>query len=121
MSDERDDEGSDTYVHEPGAVGGATDQSGREPGGEDTARQPRNTPTQAEPVEEFDWRGWVLVGAVVVAFLVVPGMLYVLPTVRGAVADLGLGLRHTYLVLPLVPALVLGAVAVWAAVRARAR
>ena len=94
----------DGYVHDPGTVGD----------------QPRNTPTQAQPAEEFDWRGWLLVAAVVVTFLVVPGLLYVLPAVRGAVAALGLGLRNTYLILPLVPALGLGAVAVWAAIRARA-
>ena len=69
--------------------------------------------------DEFDWRGWVLVGVVVVAFLVVPTALLYLPQAQGVVASLGLTLRDAYLVLPLVPAFLLGATAVWAAVRSR--
>jgi hypothetical protein len=38
---------------------------------------------------------------------------------RSAVASVGLSLRDTYLVLPLLPAFLLGAVAVWSAVRSR--
>jgi hypothetical protein len=109
----------DGYVHEPGAGDG----SGADSTGDGAARvddaQPRNAPEPGDA--EFDWRGWLLVAAVVVAFLVVPGALYLLPTIQGAVADLGLGLRHTYLVLPLVPAFLLGAIAVWSAVRSRSR
>jgi hypothetical protein len=109
----------DGYVHEPGAEG----ESGADPAGDGAARvddaQPRNTPDPSDA--EFDWRGWLLVAAVVLAFLVVPGVLYLLPTVQSAVADLGLGLRHTYLVLPLVPAFLLGVIAVWSAVRSRSR
>jgi hypothetical protein len=70
--------------------------------------------------EAFGWRGWVLVGVVVVAFLVVPAAILFLPQARGFVAALGLTLRDAYLVLPLVPAFLLGATAVWAAVRSRA-
>nr|WP_245681147.1 hypothetical protein [Halorientalis regularis] len=69
--------------------------------------------------EEFDWRGWLLVAAIVVAFLIVPGALYLLPAARGSVAALGWGWRNTYLALPLIPALVLGALAVWSAVSSR--
>ncbi|WP_226023140.1 hypothetical protein [Halomicrobium salinisoli] len=68
---------------------------------------------------EFDWRGWVLVATVVVAFLVIPVSLVALPTAQSFVESLGLSLRDAYLVLPLVPAFALGAVAVWSAVRAR--
>ncbi|MFB6142682.1 MAG: hypothetical protein ABEJ30_04995 [Halorientalis sp.] len=81
---------------------------------------PRNDPAVDHAGSDFDWRGWVLVGVVVLAFLVAPGLLYLLPTVRGAVEALGLGFRNTYLVVPLVPALLLGVVAVWSAVRSRA-
>lgn len=113
------EDGDDGYVHEPGAAG----DRGEDPTGDPSPRtddaQPRNTPDPSGT--EFDWRGWLLVAAVVVSFLVVPGALYLLPTVQGAVADLGLGLRHTYLVLPLVPAFLLGAIAVWSAVRSRSR
>jgi hypothetical protein len=77
-------------------------------------------PHQAPPTEDgFDWRGWLLVVVVVVAFLVVPTAILFLPRAQGLVASLGLSLRDTYLVLPLVPAFLLGAVAVWAAVRSR--
>jgi len=69
--------------------------------------------------DEFDWRGWVLVGVVVVAFLVVPTAILYLPQARDLVASFGLTLRDAYLVLPLVPAFLLGATAVWAAIRSR--
>lgn len=66
---------------------------------------------------EFGWRGWVLVGFVVVAFFVVPGALYALAYAREFVTSFGLGWRQAYLVFPLVPALILGALAVWATTR----
>ena len=69
--------------------------------------------------DEFGWRGWVLVGVIAVAFLVVPALILFLPQARDVVASLGLTLRDAYLVLPLVPAFLLGATAVWAAVRSR--
>lgn len=74
----------------------------------------------ADAGPEFDWRGWLLVAVVAVSFLVVPGAILVLPQARGFVGTLGLGLRDAYLVLPLVPAFLLGAVAVWSALRSRA-
>ncbi|WP_299265775.1 hypothetical protein [Halorientalis sp.] len=105
----------DSYVHEPGAVEGSDGDT--DDGVESAEVYPRNTVGDVD--EEFDWHGWLLVAAVVVAFLVVPGALYLLPAARGSVAALGLGWRNTYLVLPLVPALVLGALAVWSAVQSR--
>lgn len=76
-------------------------------------------PRQAAGGEEFGGHGWLLVGTVLVAFLVVPTAILLLPAARGVVASLGLTLRAAYLVLPLVPAFLLGAVAVWSALRAR--
>lgn len=61
---------------------------------------------------EFDWRGWLLVGVVLAAFLVVPALITLRPVRAG-------GFRTTYLLLPLVPAFALGATAVWVAVRSR--
>jgi hypothetical protein len=110
------DDGDDGYVHEPGGDDAGPPDRGTPTDGTG-ARQPRNTPDPEGA--EFDWGGWLLVAAVVFAFLVVPGALYLLPTVQDAVASLGLGLRHTYLVLPLLPAFLLGAIAVWSAVRSR--
>lgn len=71
------------------------------------------------PAKEFDWRGWLLVGVIVVAFVVVPLAILYLQRAQTFVESLGLGLRDAYLVLPLLPALLLGATAVWVAVRSR--
>lgn len=67
----------------------------------------------------FDWRGWALVGAIVVSFLLLPAVVLFLPAARGQIQSLGLTFRDAYLVLPLVPAVLLGAIAVWSAMRAR--
>jgi hypothetical protein len=75
--------------------------------------------TGADATESLGWRGWVLVAAVVVAFLVVPWTIVLLPRAQGFLASLGLGLRDAYLVLPMVPAVVLAVLAVWAAVASR--
>ncbi|MFO7927232.1 MAG: hypothetical protein ACQET5_01340 [Halobacteriota archaeon] len=62
----------------------------------------------------FDWRGWSLVGAIFVAFLLVPGLIYLYPH---APSNVGLSFWDTYLVLPMIPAIVLGLLAVWATTR----
>ncbi len=66
---------------------------------------------------EFGWRGWVLVAAMVVAFVVVPAVLYFLPRASGLAGSVGLSLRDAYLVLPLVPAVLVAVLAVWATTR----
>lgn len=76
-------------------------------------------PRKLDADEQFGWRGWVLVGVLVVAFLVVPWTLILLPSARGSLGLLGLTWRDTYLVVPLIPALVLGLVGVWTALRSR--
>lgn len=83
--------------------------------------RPSGEPPDAGAERTFDWRGWVLVGTLVFAFLVVPVALLALPAARDFVGSLGLTWWDAYLVLPLVPALLLGVVAVWSAVRSRAR
>ncbi len=91
-------------------------------GTDDTyVHQPRSSPPrQARPTDnDFDWRGWLLVGVVVFSFLVVPTAILYLPQAQSLIASLGLTMRDAYLVLPLLPAFLLGAVAVWAAVRTR--
>lgn len=108
--DDRPDGGED---EQPARDGGTREASGyvHRPSGE--------PPRQAETSDDFGWRGWVLVGMVVVAFLVVPGAILALPAAQGVVASLGLTLRAAYLTLPLVPAFLLAAIAVWSALRAR--
>lgn len=59
---------------------------------------------------EFDWRGWILVGVLFVAFVVAPLTIYFVPP----------GAEHYFtvlIVMPLVPALLLAIVAVWATTR----
>ncbi len=99
MSDDAPDDASDDggYVHRPSG----------EP------------PRQADTSEEFGREGWVLVGMIILGFLVVPIAILVLPAAQGVVRSLGLTLRAAYLALPLVPAFLLGAVAVWSALRSR--
>jgi len=83
---------------------------------------PGHTPvTKHKPPEQetFDWRGWLLVGAVVLSFLVVPAVVLFLPQLHGVLSSAGLSLTQTYLVFPMIPALLLGGIAVWAAVRSR--
>jgi hypothetical protein len=102
----------DTYTHRPGSVG---DERQRDDGdrGRDDRYGEESDVHPAAPVErgreEWDWRGWVLVGVVVLCFLVIPATILVLPPVRP--------FKFAYLVLPMIPAILLGATAVWSAQR----
>ncbi|MFB6117855.1 hypothetical protein [Halosegnis sp.] len=66
---------------------------------------------------EFGWRGWLLVAWLFISLLVVPSVLFYLPRAGAFTASLGLGYRDAFLVLPLLPALGLGLLAVWATTR----
>jgi hypothetical protein len=68
---------------------------------------------------EFGRDGWILVGLLVVAFFLIPGLIIALPGAREEPLVIGLTFRDAYLVLPLVPAFVLALVAVWVAIRSR--
>ena len=93
---------------------GTDGTDGMTDGGE--AHPPRYHPP---PQERFDWRGWTLVAVVVVSFLVVPAAILYLPHVQGLVAAVGLSWYQAYIVLPMIPAILLGATAIWAAVGSR--
>ncbi|PSP63730.1 hypothetical protein BRC79_11055 [Halobacteriales archaeon QH_8_67_27] len=69
--------------------------------------------------KEFGLRGWGLVLALVLAFLVIPWTIIALPSAQNFIESLPLGWRDAYLVLPFVPALFLGAIGVWTAVANR--
>lgn len=56
-----------------------------------------------------DWREWLLVGVIVLSFVVIPGLVLLNPP--------ALPFRVAYLLLPLIPAVLLGATAVWVALR----
>lgn len=102
------DGGDGGYVHDPSAFDAdgepaePADRHGEKPRGED---------------REFGIRGWILVGWVVFALVLVPAYLFFFPRAGETVQLFGLGFRDTYLFVPLLPALVLGALAVWATTR----
>jgi hypothetical protein len=87
---------SEEYDHDPDRFPLADDAEGSEQTGADPAPDDGGLGT----------RGWVLVGAVLVSFFVVPlSILFRPPSVPFEVA---------FLVLPLLPGFLLGAAAVWA-------
>jgi hypothetical protein len=84
------------YVHVPGEEGA---------GGNDTAE------SESEPeADGFGRKGWVLTAVLFTCVLVIPGIIYVYPYAAGA---FGFSFFATYLALPLVPAVLLGLIAVW--------
>lgn len=122
----------DTYRFDPaehrenGAEGESTDgaSAAGDRASEENPQSDLEPPGAAGPdgrprgeAREFGWRGWVLVGMLFVALVVVPVLLYFVPRAQGLAASLGLGYRDAFLVLPLLPALVLAALAVWATTR----
>lgn len=86
------------YVHRPDEWDGDDRATGDRPGDGDPEG------------EGLGRAGWVLVCIVVFAFLVVPGVIYLYPVSPMA---LGFDFFAAMLVLPFVPALLLGATAVW--------
>ena len=78
-------------------------------------------PQQAETSDEFGREGWALVAMIALGFLVIPLAILFLPAAQGVVQSFGLTLRAAYLTLPLIPAFLLGAIAVWSALRSRSR
>ncbi|MEF8813911.1 MAG: hypothetical protein V5A55_08835 [Halovenus sp.] len=117
------DGGGQSSPNADGSTDSATDTPGAEPAPTAaSATVPGNTAlTKHKPPEQeaFDWRGWLLVGVVVLAFLVVPAIVLFLPQLHGVLSYAGLSLTQTYLIFPMIPALLLGGIAVWAAVRSR--
>jgi len=87
---------SEEYVHRPGRA--SEDGSNADHASDDP------------DADGFGRRGWLLVAAVILATLVIPGVVYLRPSTP---ADAGLSFFAAMLVLPLVPALLLGLTAVW--------
>jgi cytochrome b subunit of formate dehydrogenase len=94
VSSETDTDGTTDggYVHVPEGDGGET------PAGE----KPN--------ADGFGRKGWALTAVLFTCVLVIPGIIYLYPYVAGW---FGLPFFATYLALPLVPAVLLGLVAVW--------
>lgn len=119
--------GSDRDVHSPRdgstADGGAerrrTDATGGSDAGDGTDAPAATIGAPEDAGEDaFGSRGWVLVGVVLVSLVLVPGAIYAYPA---APADAGLPFLVAMLVLPLVPAVLLGAAAVWSMTAAAGR
>lgn len=91
MSSETEAGGSETgYVHRPDGDEDASDAS--------------------TSTGNFGQQGWALVVIVVLSFLVVPGVIYVFPSIP---ASFGIPYIAAFLALPMIPALLLGLTAVW--------
>jgi uncharacterized protein YqhQ len=95
-----------------------TDEEGERTDGGYTYRPGVDDPyireQQIEPGErEFDRRGWVLVATILLAFVVAPLVIYLLPHLMAE----NFSYLMALIVIPLVPAVLLGVVAVWATVR----
>ena len=91
------------YVHDPSAF----DEDGTRT---DAADESTSESSHPEAVDrEFDWRGWVVVAMIVVAFIVAPVAITLRPP--------GVGYRFALLILPLAPAVLLALAAVWGTTR----
>ena len=104
---------SEGYVHRPGVVEGEGSTDEDDDASEGTMRGASAGPSADGPGaadDGFGRRGWLLVAAVVFGFLVVPGIIYLRPATP---AEAGLPYLASMLVLPLLPAVLLGLVAVW--------
>jgi hypothetical protein len=103
---------------EPVVVAGdptaGTDRDDRPPPDGSTPARPGVAGETVPVGRSFDWRGWLLVGAIAVCFLVIPGVILAYPYVG---RQLGVPFYHTYLALPMIPAVVLAVLAVWATTR----
>ena len=97
-ADDNADEGTDGgYVHVPDE-GDESDAVGR-------------TGSESAPeADGFGRTGWALTAVLFTCVLVIPGIIYAYPYVPGV---FGFSFFSTYLALPLVPAVLLGLVAVW--------
>jgi hypothetical protein len=107
-----DDEDATASVEAVGAEGRSTPDAAPPGASADGASLPGPEPTG------FGDRGWVLVATVVLAFLVIPGIIYLRPALPG---EAGVPFIVAMLILPLVPAVLLGLTAVWSMRESRRR
>ncbi|WP_254535408.1 hypothetical protein [Halomarina litorea] len=116
-------EGSEGYVHDPERFRRREkSDSDRDSDGPRTTRAYVHDDAARDTANnEFGARGWGLVAALLVAFVAVPATILYIPYSGDVIASLGLTYRDAYLVLPLLPALGLGALAVWVAVGSLSR
>ncbi|RRJ30512.1 hypothetical protein [Halocatena pleomorpha] len=103
---------NDSYVHDPESFREQTDHD--EP--DRTTKAYFDSPEDGRSDQTFGRHGWLLVGTLAIAFVVAPATILYLPHADSVITPLGLSFRDAYLVVPLIPALALGTVAVWTAV-----
>jgi len=119
VSSEPDADGG--YVHTPGGEADEASEADEATGARtdaapaDGAASPSVAGESAEPAsppeaEGFGRKGWALTAVLFWCVLVIPGVIYAYPYAAGA---FGVTFFATYLALPLVPAALLGLVAVW--------
>ncbi|RQG88786.1 hypothetical protein EA462_10285 [Natrarchaeobius halalkaliphilus] len=95
------------YVHDPSAF---SDGERRDGSAESDDSEWTDEPIHPDSADrEFDWRGWILVGVIVFAFIVSPVAILLWPP--------DVGYLFALLILPLVPAVLLAVTAVWATTR----
>ncbi len=115
MSAETDPDGK--AVHTPDA-GESVTAEGDGATATDGATTTDGASETGEPAADgFGRRGWALTAALFTCVLVIPGIIYVYPYAAGS---FGLTFFGTYLVLPLIPAVLLGLIAVWSMTAATA-
>jgi hypothetical protein len=112
-SEDRTDGG---YVHTPGALDDESGADGDDPGegvaveADAATDGPEGIPPDEPEAVGFGRQGWLLVGVVVLTFLVIPVVVYRYPAAAGANSvPFLVGL----IVLPMLPAVLLGLTAVW--------
>lgn len=110
-NDNTDSDSNAGYVHDPEKFSEGEENVG----GSRTTKAYLDGVNTSPEEQEFGRRGWMLVGMLFIAFGVVPATILYLPQARPFIASLGLTWQDAYLTLPLVPALLLGAMAVWVA------
>jgi hypothetical protein len=86
-------------------------------GHEDGGVAQTGKPAEVTVPDGIDWRGWLLVGVVVVSVLVVPALVLSLSETHWLLTWLGFSRRQAYLVFPMVPAILLGVTVVWVTIR----
>ena len=107
---DRDADGSTDggYVHTPEREAGASGESENEnSGAERGASESDGVELEADG---FGKKGWALTAVLFMCVIVIPGIIYAYPYAAGT---FGLTFFATYLALPLIPAILLGLVAVW--------
>ncbi|QRV16270.1 hypothetical protein [Haloterrigena salifodinae] len=89
------------YVHDPSTF---------DEGGKRTKTAGGSDPPHPDSTDrEFDWRGWTVVGMIVLTFIVAPAAITFWPP--------DVGYRFALLSLPLFPAVLLALTAVWGTTR----